>query len=365
MPKGLILDPYCGTARLLLPFRKLSYDVAGVDCSPLALLAARVSHQQINLDMLLARRNQIVEEAKKSKIKPSMGDSEGFWFERKSYVEIVKLLEAIESCELPSNARRVFWLSLADCIRKVSYLRENEYKLHRMKADLRADWCPSAIDVFTQVSAQIIERLAILAQFRANGKYRFFLGDISEKNVAARIGKSVAAIVTSPPYGDSRSTVGYGQFARIPLMILKRSAFFAAEFPIDYTYDLDSSCLGGTRCKAAPPEHITSFAKGLPGGMGRFVADYFSRLNVLDSLLQSKGLMCFVLADRIHDGAKFPLVDLTSEFMARLGYKNPLRMERQLSLKRLPRSMRYRYQDTYKGHEAMNYETVLGFVKAS
>ena len=44
-----ILDPFCGTGRLLINPRISGHKVTGIDCSPIALLASRVIHQKLNI----------------------------------------------------------------------------------------------------------------------------------------------------------------------------------------------------------------------------------------------------------------------------------------------------------------------------
>ncbi len=52
--------------------------------------------------------------------------------------------------------------------------------------------------------------------------------------------KSVNLVVTSPPYGDSKTTVAYGQFSRLSLQWLG--------LPDDEARSLDNRLLGGRRC---------------------------------------------------------------------------------------------------------------------
>ena len=44
-PGSKVIDPFCGTGRLLFGPRDKGHSVTGVDCSPVAVLTARVGYQ--------------------------------------------------------------------------------------------------------------------------------------------------------------------------------------------------------------------------------------------------------------------------------------------------------------------------------
>lgn len=356
-----ILDPYCGTGRLLVKPREKGHNVIGIDCSPIALLSARVLHQKANTVKLEELTNTIVEKVKKYNIDPKLGENELFWFEKESYMQLVKLLSVIENLNFTKNIRRIFWLVLVDAIRKVSYLREEEYKLHRMTSDKRQKWKPNAINLFEKSAAVLFKKLKTPLKEDLVGKYRLFLGDVANKVSELA---DVNVIITSPPYGDSRSTVGYGQFARIPLMILKLSKNFREEYPINFSNNLDTVCLGGTNCYKNKSYDMPKQVRNIDGiEMKRFLEDYFGRLKIFDNILTHNGIICFILADRVYKGKKVPLIKATSSFFKSLGYQPILEIDRMLSWKRLPRSMRHNHKAVVKNHDGMNYETVLGFQK--
>lgn len=359
--KSTILDPFCGTGRLLVQPREKGHNVIGIDCSPIALLSARVLHQKSNNKNLVESLNKITAITKSTKSKVIPGDTELFWFEKSSYIELVSLLFTIEEFDFSKNTKRIFWIIMVDTIRKVSYLREEEYKLHRMSLDKRNLWKPNTIKIFKESALSLFNKLKSPLKENLSGKYRLFLGDIASKTTDL---PQIDTIITSPPYGDSRSTVGYGQFARIPLMILQLSNEFREEYPINYSHNLDTVCLGGTNCFNKKSLEIPKNVRNINGAeMKRFIEDYFGRLSLFDEILSKNGIICFILADRVYKGKKVPLIKATSAFFKTLGYQPILEIDRMLTWKRLPRSMKHAYKKTTQRHEAMNYETVLGFKK--
>lgn len=96
-----------------------------------------------------------------------------------------------------------------ETVRECSYTRNNEFKLFRMKPAEILDFNPYVISVYFK-------------KFDAAFSYykNFYLPKL-EDNVKVEIkydkfnsrGNKFDIVLTSPPYGDSRTTVAYGQFS--------------------------------------------------------------------------------------------------------------------------------------------------------
>lgn len=353
-----IIDPYCGTGRLLYNPREKGLNVTGIDCSPVAILTARVGHQRNNTDRLIKNLNSIVSEfnASRSIFLPS--EDEKFWFPDNVYCELRKLLLIIDRHALTTNTRRFFWLALVNTVRIASYIREEEYKTHRMTPEKRLVHNPNTKEIFIKSCMRIMERLSQKKEII--GKYRLIQGDLSLINIPKQ---KYDALITSPPYGDSISTVGYGQFARIPLIILSYSDKFNQEFKVNLEKSsFDTYCLGGSNCDTSENIELPDTVKHITKGpMKKFCIDYFHRLNILSSLLKKNSMCFFVLADRTYKRKQFPLIDSTIEHMESLGFSLIDKHDRYLSHKRLPRSMQHINQNKIEEHSGMNYESVVVF----
>lgn len=358
---GRIIDPYCGTGRMLALPRRIGYDVVGVDCSPIAILAARVAHQSIRQRRLSRDFETLLAHFSKcrgtlDRFDFDVGQDELFWFKDQSFVDLRNILESVDSVSSSNGVRRVFWLALVNTVREVSYLREQEYKLHRMNSPMRSKHVPSTHKSFFSHARRLLNLLVDCRH--PPGKYRFLLGDVAESSI--RPG-SVNALVTSPPYGDSASTVGYGQFSRVPLLLLRHSERFSREYGSYNGVSLDGLCLGGIRCarlgatEGIPP----SLPSDLSPAMRRFSEGYFARLALCSVLLKHKATCCLVLGNRTHRGQVFPLIETTIEFLTGLGFSLVDRHDRLLSRKRLPRSMQHRVNGASIDHDSINYESVI------
>ena len=357
---GPIIDPYCGTGRMLLPLRCRGYDVVGVDCSPIAVLAARVVHQGNCKRRLLQDFRALTAGIANRTERFDLREEEWFWFRSDTFVVLRNVLHLAESVASSRNVRRVFWLALVRAVREVSYLRENEYKLHRMNASMRSGHRPDVLASFLRHCGGLIDSLTTVDD--RTGRYRLVRDDVATASLKRG---SFAALVTSPPYGDSASTVGYGQFARIPLLLLRYSGEFCTEYGSYAGVSLDGRCLGGSNC-ARPRIDIelpVSLPEDVAPPMARFSSGYFARLALVSGILSSRATCCLVLGNRTHQGRVFPLIETTIEFLERLGFSLVDRHDRLLSQKRLPRSMRHRSCGQPTSHDSINYESVVTMVR--
>lgn len=366
LPHSAILDPFCGTGRLLLSPRYLGHNVVGIDCSPLAILASKCAHHAISPEKLSSIVSLVVKCAKFKDYKNYPTDNELFWFNRDSLCKLQTLLYCIDNVNCSTPIRRVLWLILAETSRKVSYAREQEYKLHRMNEEKRNSWNIDTISTFCDAGAVMCKRLMVIKSKKMKGKFRFFQGDFANMYGKSTFTKNTYdAVITSPPYGDSATTVGYGQFARIPLMILNKSVLFAKEFNLSFDYNYDSLCMGGTKCFSTEYDIAEPILanNAVSMAMKRFHKDYFIRLSLLTDIMKIGGIISLVLADRICNGIRYPLIELTSSYLLSNGLKQVFRFDRFLSHKRLPRSMKHSYKNKTETHNGMNYESICCFQK--
>ena len=357
---GPIIDPYCGTGRMLMTLRHSGYDVVGVDCSPIAILAARVVHQKTPEKQLWQDFCALGNCISKTQLRFDLGDDEAFWFHADAFIHLRNILHFADTIANSNNVRRVFWLALAKAVREVSYVRDEEYKLHRMNSTLRSQHRPNAPTSFITHCKELI----VLLKTTTNrvGRYRFLKGDIAKTSLKKNL---FGAVVTSPPYGDSASTVGYGQYSRVPLLLLRHSKLFRKEYGCYTGVGLDGQCLGGATCvqPRLDIELPSSLPKGVSIPMERFAIGHFSRLALVSKLLQTNATCCLVLGNRTHRGRTYPLIEMTIEFLADLGFSLADRHDRFLSRKRLPRSMRHRSRGESAIHDSINYETVITMVR--
>ena len=360
--KAEIIDPYCGTGRLLISPRRKGHNVTGFDISPIAVLTARVLHQQNNINRIQKDLISIKTGLEETPIITPPSESELFWFPERAYIDLRRLLVSINANSSSENTRRFFWLCLTNVSRIASYIREEEYKTHRIKPKERIKYEPDAINVFFRVCEQILLKVKKNNVIKP-GNYRLVNSDVTH---AKGVRNTFDALITSPPYGDSKTTVGYGQFASIPLMILSYSRLFTAEFNLKTEKgSLDTFCLGGSNCKTKEIVELPESVQYIDAGpMKKFCLDYFQRLKATTELLSDNAICCLVLADRTYKKKQFPLIESSINYLNNLGFDLIGRHDRFLTWKQLPRTMKHVHENKSVSHTGMNYESVVAFSRS-
>ncbi len=162
----------------------------------------------------------------------------GFWFTPKTIIllqTIKNCIKKVENCK----TKEFLFLAFSETVRNVSNTRNGEFKLFRMKAEKVAVFNP---DVFEEYFKIVNRNVSKMQDFIKT------CSDISNVHINfddTRVLKSIPdnsidLVITSPPYGDSRTTVAYGQFSRLSLQWLD----------LDYTnqqevVNIDKNLLGG------------------------------------------------------------------------------------------------------------------------
>lgn len=142
----------------------------------------------------------------------------GYWFKPR----VILLLSLIknEINEIASKDIRDFiFVAFSETIRFVSNRRNGEFKMFRMPANKVAAFEPDVINEFKTILNRNVEKMndfneacteigssSIVTIFNNNATV---LEDVPNN--------SVDLVITSPPYGDSRTTVAYGEYSRLSL----------------------------------------------------------------------------------------------------------------------------------------------------
>lgn len=148
-------------------------------------------------------------------------DNLGYWFKPIPLLE----LQIIKSCilnirienEIDTKIRDLFWITFSETVRQCSNTRNGEFKAYRIKPEKIPNFNPNVLQIFLNNLHKNEEKMnqfwelvesknytnTIVTIFNNDAR---FLNDIPNN--------SVDLVVTSPPYGDSTTTVAYGQYSR-------------------------------------------------------------------------------------------------------------------------------------------------------
>ncbi len=211
-----ICDIFCGSGTALIESRLLSRNAYGIDLNPLAIFLAKTKTIPIDPKILKKEYPRLLKrigEIKNNQIKKPIFNNLEFWFKDKVIIELAKIKKAIQEIS-NRNVRNFFMVAFSETVRKVSNTKSGEFKLVRIKGENLENHNP---DVLGTLKKRV--------EFNMKGMESYYT-DVDKKTWAKIVygdssrdngikDESVDLIITSPPYGDSRTTVAYGQFSRL------------------------------------------------------------------------------------------------------------------------------------------------------
>lgn len=216
-----ICDIFCGSGTALVESRLLGRNAYGIELNPLGVLIARVKNTPIKPELLYKTYISLVSDINKYRPKkeehPNFFNID-FWFKENVIYELTKIKKCIKDIK-NKNIREFFQVVFSETVRYVSNTRNGEFKLFRIKKEKLKDYNPDVVSVFRKKAENSIERMKEFYDDVDNStSVNIIQGDSTKRyNVKD---ESIDCIVTSPPYGDSRTTVAYGQFSRLSLQWL-------------------------------------------------------------------------------------------------------------------------------------------------
>jgi site-specific DNA-methyltransferase (cytosine-N4-specific) len=335
-----ILDPFCGSGTALYEAAETSSRVKlyGSDINPLAILISRVKLQGVSNSIerdLDAIRERLVTYSNNVEVH-SFNKIEK-WFQP----DIIKSLSSIRaSIMLVSNRRNrlFFWYMLVDIIRKYCNSRSSTYKLH-MRAQGQID------RIENNVINDYLEK--------ASTEYVFFRHDYSSR-IDLNQGDSIAYLkgcaensfdicITSPPYGENRTTVPYGQYSLLALKWIDEKDLSLEGWELEGCSAIDSRSLGGPRhtfslidtmLEKEISETIRTIRVDKQLKVKRFLSGYFSFLNEIARV--TKETLVFTLGNRTVDGKCINLTSITKEYLKNKGFLVATESARVIPFKRTP-----------------------------
>lgn len=142
----------------------------------------------------------------------------GYWFKPRVILLLSVIKREIQQIE-HKDIRDFVFAAFSETIRFVSNRRNGEFKMFRMPANKVDQFEPDVIKEFMTILNRNIEKMkdfdAACSKTGETSAVTIFkdnamtLEDVPDD--------SVDLVVTSPPYGDSRTTVAYGEYSRLSL----------------------------------------------------------------------------------------------------------------------------------------------------
>jgi DNA modification methylase len=348
--KEVLLDPFMGSGTALLEatLHKNFKKAYGIDINPLALLIAKVKTTPINPEKVKEEYKQLMMRCNADKKavnfrqkeieKPNFFNIE-FWFKPKVITDLAIIKESINKIE-DDNIKDFFLIAFSETVRNVSNTRNSEYKLYRMSQTMLVKHIP---DTFEEFKNKTSKNIASMEEYHREHNPKCDVRILAEdtRNLTPIPANSVDLIVTSPPYGDSRTTVAYGQFSRLGLQWLgydKNSVLSIDKTSLGGipTKDL-SNGLGSTTLKKTLNK-IAEIDPKRAKDVLSFYVDFDKCVKELHRVTKKGAFLCFVVGNRTVKGVQIPTDEIILElFQAKNHYKHHNTFIRNIPHKRMPK----------------------------
>ncbi|MCA1613076.1 MAG: DNA methyltransferase [Acidobacteria bacterium] len=346
-PDGLLFDPYCGTGTALVEGMLKGLNVSGTDLNPLARLIASAKTAIPGAQEIERQASALLKflSGHADAAAPSVSHLPGvrrldFWF-KPDVVAKLSCLRAFVGGIEDEAVRLFFQVAFSETARESSNTRNDEFKLYRYEAERLKKFSPdvyglmlSKVERNRRGLADFIKALRPLRRRPSARVYDFDTADRVPDGALAR--ESVDIVVTSPPYGDSHTTVAYGQYSRLS----------AAWLGLSEPEKVDRRLMGGRPAKCVPRYGCAALDEAVAGiaerdaARAREVAAFYSDLrrsvrNVAQ-VVRPGGHACYVVGNRKVKGVVLPTHAAIRAFFEETGFTHVETFRRNIPNKRMP-----------------------------
>lgn len=334
-----ILDPYMGSGTTLVEAAVKGINSIGTDLNPLARMMSKVKTTHYNEEVIKAQFAEIslhlsfYDASKVLNRNFERVSNYTYWYSEDALLKLSYLHQIIEEYAANSD---FFRLILAEIVREVSFTRNGEFKRFRMSEDRIANYNPNPFELFEKKTKRNIAGLQ--AYNRVGHRPEVTICNFNSTcgipyDIAAP--QSIDMVVTSPPYGDSKTTVAYGQFSR-----------WANEwFGFENAKNLDNELMGGGKCREVlfnsnelvqTLSEIRALDEKRYWEVVSFLNDYSKSIQNVSKVIRIGGRVCYVVGDRRVKGVQIPLDYFTAEMFEQCGFVHINTIVREIPSKRMP-----------------------------
>ena len=319
-----LLDPYCGTGTSLVEASLFGMHSVGCDINPLVRLIATAKLTPLplkTLDSELKKLNDALFQIEFGIDKlpdtpiPKIPNLE-YWFSAEVIKYLAYLLTQINAVE-EQAVQRFIMVAFSETVREVSFTRTSGFKLHRMPADKLQNFDPDVFGVFQKKLNRNRQGLTAYLEKRRNVETSICSTNTvnGELPMPRRIG-GYNLVITSPPYGDSHTTVAYGQFSR-----------------------LSAEWLGLPRLSpvSSAIENIRSVDEKRAYEVTAFYVDLESSINSVVKTLAPRSTICYVVGNRRVKDIILPTDEFVVSTFAKHGFSHKETIVRNIPNKRMPK----------------------------
>lgn len=277
-------------------------------------------------------------------IKPPTFKNIGYWFRPRVIFELTLIKSAIAETA-NKDIREFFFVAMSEIIRLVSNRRNGEFKMFRMTPEKVAKFIPDTKQEFIKILERNIDKMS---DFTDAYDYLSVAPQVTIFREDACKLPSVPTsaydlIITSPPYGDSRTTVAYGEYSRLSMQWL--DIFELSEKEI---MSVDRTLMGGQKyrngfeytVKSAVLRDILDRIKDVDleraGDVFSFYNDLEQSIATIAEKTKKDGYQFWVVANRTVKGEVIPTDKIIEEIAQNYGLQYVHTIDRNIVNKVMP-----------------------------
>ena len=342
----ILFDPYCGTGTSLVEANLRNIDAIGTDLNPLARFIAQAKTTPLNtktLDLYLKDFFDVIFGFRFGKLLydyVNLPDFQNinYWFAKEVQQKLAVIKEYIDNIE-DISIKNFFIVAFSETVRESSWTKNSEFKLVRMSTKQMEKFIP---DVFGIMEFKLSRnQKGLLSFLEAKNGYEAKT-NIHSFNTVKGIPQDILSensadlVVTSPPYGDSRTTVAYGQFSRLANQWLG----------FEDASNIDKELMGGKRASNGLKfkinildetiQKIENIDENRVKDVVSFFQDYEQSIKNISKIMKSSGHICYVVGNRNVKGITIPTDEITVEIFEKYGFIHKETIIRNIPNKRMP-----------------------------
>ena len=337
---GWLLDPYCGTGTSLVEASIYGMNAVGCDINPLVRLIASAKTTPLSLSSLDECIDSLLSTLTKARLNKDSSSTirtpevfnRDYWFSDRVVNHLSLIRERIERID-DEGVQNFLWVAFSETVRECSYTRNGEFKLVRMPADKLGAHNPNVFGTFQEKIERNRQGLANYIERRQNVKVL-----VTDKNTAngeaPPVSEPFDLVITSPPYGDSPTTVAYGQFSRLS----------AEWIGLPNSRKVDRLSMGGiNRHGHLPASPVTSAIEQIRSLDGKraiqvesFYFDLWNSIETIASITSDEATVCYVVGNRKVKGITLPTDEFVEFIFGEFGFSHKETIVRNIPNKRMP-----------------------------
>ncbi len=337
----LIFDPYCGSGTTLVEAKLQGINSIGTDLNPLARLLSKVKSNVYDITLLRQTRSFFITKLfidyhSSIEIELTSIDNIDYWFSK----EVIHKLSYIKDLifnHIDVSIRDFFLVPFSETVREASYTRNSEFKLFRMEQKKLDVFKVNTFEIFIK---KVERNIKGHTEFHKNVNHTVF-SKVYDFDTCVGIpptlfDREVDLVVTSPPYGDSFTTVAYGSFSKLSNQWLN----------IKDASKVDKILMGGSKKNGSKILSINSAELELIQIKNNdfkryeevmlFLSEYQKSIENVAKTVKNGGIACYVVGNRTVKGVQIPLDYITVEFFENCGFEHLNTCVRRIPNKRMP-----------------------------